>query len=300
MPRCACPSPEPDNRRVNEEQDLLSSIIKALKRIEEQYAQMEDEPSRPANFRRQGFLKQRRPGYAALRRRLVIGLIFCLILVGAVLLIEQRKVFLGWIPASIFSTFVQPSQTVTTQLSTHHVYHGKITRSPAEVDKNPVEKLGASPQNKPSLPSQRQKADLQAEKKQSSMPPKQINRQPANNQTPGDENLKDTSVPQPARQQVAKAVTKQNSPSFRDPGRTVLPKENESGVDIFADLNPLIDPAIHLQAIAWSETAPERMAVINGRIVREGHSVDGFTIRQIRSDDVILNDGRQLWRLEFR
>jgi type II secretory pathway component PulC len=61
----------------------------------------------------------------------------------------------------------------------------------------------------------------------------------------------------------------------------------------------LTDAKIKLQALAWSSDATRRMAVINGRIVREGESMDGYQINQIRQDDVVVSDGRQSWRLEF-
>jgi hypothetical protein len=52
-------------------------------------------------------------------------------------------------------------------------------------------------------------------------------------------------------------------------------------------------------AIAWHGQATRRIAVINGHIVKEGESVDGYTITQIRKDDVIVNDGSRSWRVEF-
>jgi hypothetical protein len=41
------------------------------------------------------------------------------------------------------------------------------------------------------------------------------------------------------------------------------------------------------------------MAVINSRIVREGGSVDGYQVTQIRRQDVVVNDGKKSWRLVF-
>lgn len=61
----------------------------------------------------------------------------------------------------------------------------------------------------------------------------------------------------------------------------------------------LTDSKIKLQALAWSSEASRRMAVINGRIVREGESADGYQINQIRKEDVVVSDGRQFWSLEF-
>ena len=61
----------------------------------------------------------------------------------------------------------------------------------------------------------------------------------------------------------------------------------------------LDDPKIKLQAIAWSNDASKRIAVINGHVVREGESVEGFLIDQIRQEDVVVNDGSTSWQLEF-
>ena len=61
----------------------------------------------------------------------------------------------------------------------------------------------------------------------------------------------------------------------------------------------LTDSKLKLQALAWSNDASRRMAVINGRIVREGESAEGYQINQIRKDDVVVSDGRQSWSLEF-
>ena len=61
----------------------------------------------------------------------------------------------------------------------------------------------------------------------------------------------------------------------------------------------LDDSKLKLQAIAWSKDAAQRIAVISGHIVREGESVEGFFVNQIRPEDVVVNDGTQSWQLEF-
>jgi hypothetical protein len=57
--------------------------------------------------------------------------------------------------------------------------------------------------------------------------------------------------------------------------------------------------ALSLQAIAWARDPAQRMAVINDRILREGDSVDGFVVRRIRAEDVIVKDPAGSYRLEF-
>ena len=56
---------------------------------------------------------------------------------------------------------------------------------------------------------------------------------------------------------------------------------------------------ITLQAIAWAPEPAKRIAVINGSIVREGETIEGFTLMRIRKDDIVLNDGRKTWQLNF-
>lgn len=72
--------------------------------------------------------------------------------------------------------------------------------------------------------------------------------------------------------------------------------QKSSTVKTYAKLN---DSKIKLQALAWFNDAARRIAVINGRIVREGESMDGYQISQIRQEDVVVSDGRQSWSLEF-
>lgn len=64
-------------------------------------------------------------------------------------------------------------------------------------------------------------------------------------------------------------------------------------------LGKLDGSKLKLMAIAWYAEAERRIAVINGSIVREGESVEGYRILQIRKDDVVVSDGSGSWRVEF-
>lgn len=48
---------------------------------------------------------------------------------------------------------------------------------------------------------------------------------------------------------------------------------------------------LEVQAIAWAEDPAKRIAVVNGRVVREGGSVEGFFITAIGLDDVTFKKG---------
>ena len=61
-----------------------------------------------------------------------------------------------------------------------------------------------------------------------------------------------------------------------------------------------LDSKLELQAIAWSTDPNERIAVINGQIVREGDSIKGFSVARISSESVIVKRGAKEWELMFR
>ena len=76
-------------------------------------------------------------------------------------------------------------------------------------------------------------------------------------------------------------------------------KSKSRTATVSASYRRLDDSKLKLQAIAWSNDAVQRIAVINGHIVREGESVEGYSVNQIRQEDVIVSDGTESWRLEF-
>jgi hypothetical protein len=61
----------------------------------------------------------------------------------------------------------------------------------------------------------------------------------------------------------------------------------------------LRDRRLRLEGIAWSQVAAQRMAIISGRVVKEGQSVFGLEVTGIRQDGVMLTDGVKSWRLDF-
>jgi hypothetical protein len=57
---------------------------------------------------------------------------------------------------------------------------------------------------------------------------------------------------------------------------------------------------LELQAIAWSTDPKSRLAVVNGKIVREGGTVEGVIVTHIGKDDVFFKKGREEWRQQLR
>ena len=56
---------------------------------------------------------------------------------------------------------------------------------------------------------------------------------------------------------------------------------------------------LKLQAIAWSSDSKERICVVNGRILREGSSIDGALIFRIDKNDVSFQKEGELWKQQF-
>ena len=56
---------------------------------------------------------------------------------------------------------------------------------------------------------------------------------------------------------------------------------------------------LQLQAIAWSSDSKESIAVVNGRILREGGSIEGTLIVRINKNDVSFQKGGEQWRQKF-
>jgi outer membrane biosynthesis protein TonB len=62
---------------------------------------------------------------------------------------------------------------------------------------------------------------------------------------------------------------------------------------------PVLKTELELQAISWAPAAGDRLAVINGNIVREGASLEGYVIVQIDKDEVAVQKGAEQWKLVF-
>ena len=92
-----------------------------------------------------------------------------------------------------------------------------------------------------------------------------------------------------------KAVRNQTRSSVAIPSK----KAKSPAKQVSRSYRRLDESKLKLQAIAWSNDASQRIAVINNHVVREGESIEGFSVTKIRQDDIIVNDGTESWRIEF-
>jgi hypothetical protein len=277
----------------------LSSILKALKRIEGQSPPPQSFPAPPDAVEAKQAINSN-AGKRWRQRRLIIASLVLLIIVVTAVLVFQRRQF---VISKIF-----PARSPATQPHESQPPGEKLTIFKAKIPPATVKQATEMPE--PAQPTrQRAKTLAPAQKTNkfetntlSSGSGADVGQQapetvPAisSNRPPGG-----TTVNKPAPKQSARKKLTPSEKSIagkRTAARQAAANaQKASQAKTYAKLN---DSKIKLQALAWSSDAARRMAVINGRIVREGESMDGYQIDQIRQEDVVVSDGRESWSLEF-
>jgi len=114
----------------------------------------------------------------------------------------------------------------------------------------------------------------------------------------------------PAEEQIpAETVQAQETPNLKINEQAIQPAEKPLVVSAGPRVIPaktlevevprLNDPDMKLQAVTWSREPQKRIAVINNRILREGDLVSGYLIKTINQDDVVLSRDGEKWELAF-
>jgi hypothetical protein len=80
---------------------------------------------------------------------------------------------------------------------------------------------------------------------------------------------------------------------------TPSPKQALPARDPYAQTEAFTQETLRLQAVSWSDVPSARVTIINGRILREGQSVDGYAVVQIRPKDVIIKKSGKQWKLSY-
>jgi hypothetical protein len=279
----------------------LSTILKALKQVD-QTAPPEDIQSWPPEIDTKETVKAR-VQKIRLNRKVYLTIVLALIIAAAGWLVYNQKDLLL---AKLSSGWTLAKNKLTSSASSKNgpVYQAKIDP--------PASKETAGSAKKDPPPNMgNQRAGLKYEPKQTgtdrqsrTLPKKSVRKN-----IDKDQNLtlsgKAGSPPKPAlsksrisRSQAAdpkKPVQNQGRASVTPPTQKAKPAVKQ----VSRSYRRLDDSKLKLQAIAWSDDAAQRIAVINNHVVREGESVEGFSVNQIRQDDIIVNDGTESWRLEF-
>lgn len=78
------------------------------------------------------------------------------------------------------------------------------------------------------------------------------------------------------------------------------PRITKTEPERYANAERLTDGRLKVQAIVWSETPEDRMAVVNNRTVREGGTIEGFSVVGIGEEDIYVREsGSQVLKVSF-
>lgn len=277
----------------------MSSILKALKRIEGQSPPPKSFPALPDSADAKQAVNSN-AGRRWLRRRFItVGLVLLVIVGIAVIVFQQRhfltsKIFPAGSPATEQkknNAAVEKSKIFRAKIPSTTVKQAPRRPEPPRPARQQTKSLTARQKTqkfKTNTNTSRSRATAGQSTSQTRPAPSSKglqNRAAGNTLTPQQSSRQKLT---PSKNSIAGKRTASRKPA------AAAPKNRETRT--YAKLN---DSKIKLQALAWSSDAARRMAVINGRIVREGESMDGYQINQIRQEDVVVSDGRQSWSLEF-
>ncbi len=261
----------------------MSSILKALKRIEGQPPPPQSFPALPASVDAKHAVNSGTRRRWLLRRLIIVSLVLLILVVTAVIFYQKR----GDLTAKILPAPSPSTQPVTTREveKKSKIFTAKIPSTTAKRSVNRTEpSRRARPQAKSPGTGQ------SAARPGTAIPSKQAQRSDIGNQAALKQSPRQTLTPS------KKSIAGKRAASRKTAGAETAAPKSQSAKPTYTRLD---DSNIKLQALAWSADAAKRMAVINGRIVREGESMDGYQINQIRQEDVVVSDGSQLWSLEF-
>ena len=289
----------------------MSSILQALKKIEVISTRSETFFTMPqtSDTTQANNSKARRRWFVP--SLLVFFLVLLVIVVAAIIIFNRRKPIIAKnFPAEVIE---KQKENPASPSEKSNIFRSKIPLDP----KNPTE---SPSQNSPLAKSQMKPTQAPGNDKNkaangpSQQPYVTIDQQ-RSEPTPA------VRSPQPGRAATRKK-TLQREPASKDTvasKKTIAAKSVPSGKpataaksvpsgkpatkakkpDTSRKYDRIDDAKLKLQALAWFSDASKRMAVINSHIVREGGSVDGYQVTQIRRQDVVVNDGRKSWRLVF-
>ena len=265
----------------------MSTILKALKRIDQTTPQPDDPQAWPPKIDTKKTVKTR-VHKIWLYRKVYLSLILIVVLIAAGWLAYSQK---HWLTAKIF-----PQKT-----------SAKDPIHQAKINPGSDKSKGVVSKEKPALKHQNARPDAGSGPRPAGVdrPPGRLPRTPVSSKSQKSKILPSSRTSQPQEIKSASKSNTSRSPKaisekpVQGKTRPAAAPAKKSSSPVARSYRRLDDSKLDLQAIAWSKDASQRLAVINGHIVREGESVEGFLVNQIRQDTVIVNDGTSSWQIEF-
>ena len=277
----------------------MSSILKALKRVEVQSSRSDPFFTMPktgdtqeannSNAKRRWFV----PGL------MTVFLVLLAIVFAAIILFNRSEpVITNKLPAEITE---KQKENPASLLEKSNIFRAKIPRGSTNLTERPSKEAQLAKTQISSSVATDNVKEMPA-KTSSTMPVVKVDQQgskPAST-LPGSQQGTAATLKQPLQKTPTskdtaaskKSAVVKSVPSGKPAAKAKKPARTST-------YDRIDDAKLKLQALAWFNDASKRMAVINSRIVREGGSVDGYQVTQIRRQDVVVSDGKKSWRLEF-
>ncbi len=280
----------------------MSSILKALKKIEENSPSPELHPSLPKPIDKKQLIDSNLKNRRHRRRFLYISLVLLMIAGAAALLFNQRQMLIGKVRS------VMPSESPTageaSNQDSDYVYKAKVPTSSAKPSKKPPPAVRKT--QKPLKKAAPESTDKKFQAAARSSNRRRISEPPPPPKSTGSRTLKgaqNAKIKKPLQKASASPSTQPVKRPAADiksrPAAPVARAKQPAQSSSRPAYRPIENDKLKLQALAWTDDAARRMAVINGRIVHEGDSVDGYQVLEIREEDVIVKESGKSWRLEF-
>jgi hypothetical protein len=263
----------------------LSTILKALKRIDQSTPPPDDLQAWPPKIDTQKTVKARIQKIW-LYRKVYLALMLTVVLIAAGWLAYSQK---NWLASRILPQNTSPKAPV---------YQAKI-------DKGSDESRSAVPQKKPPLKRQNARSAIKSGRQPAGadQPSRRFPPAPASQKSQINRIFPSSGKTRPptAKSSTSRLPVTDSAKTVQRGTRSspAAAPTKKSSSRVVRSYRRLDDSKLDLQAIAWSKDAKRRIAVINGHIVREGESVEGFLVNQIRQEDVVVNDGTASWQLEL-
>jgi len=277
----------------------LSSILKALKRIEVQSSPSDSIFTMPKT------IDTKQANNSKARRRwffpslIIVSLALLVVVIAAIIFFgRQKPIITKKFPGGVSANQGEKS---TGLLAKSNIFRAKIPPEPKNQTKSRSKQV--QPANNRIKPGASVGTPKQgAVKTRTEKPAVTVDRQNSN-QTAAARTSQPAMAPTEKKSQQNTTATKDAAVSKK----TIAARSVPSGKPAKRVKKPvkavtydrIADSKLKLEALAWFNDASKRLAVINSHIVREGGTVEGYQVTQIRRQDVVINDGKKSWRLEF-
>jgi len=260
----------------------LSSILKALKRIEVQSSRSDSFFTMPKA------IDTKQVNHSKARRRwfipslITVSLVLLVIAIAAIILFSRRQpIITKKFPAGVSE---KQQANPASFLEKSNIFRAKIPPGSTNLAESPPKKvhLAKNPIKSTPLPGNIKEMPAKV--------PSTVRRP-----QPATATLKKPPQKRPTSKDMAtskKSAAARSVPSGKPATKAKKPDRTRT-------YDRIDDSKLKLQALAWFNDASKRMAVINSHIVREGGSVEGYQVTQIRRQDVVVSDGKKSWSLEF-